>query len=74
MGSMNATGGVAPIAPNGVAVRLLTDAKDKDLFLAAGAPDSGAVGTRMSPARSKSWARSSVSEGETGSAIRDQKP
>jgi multidrug resistance efflux pump len=45
IGSMNSAGGVAPIPPNCVAVRLLTDAKDKDLFLAAGAHGSGAVYT-----------------------------
>jgi len=38
-------GGVAPIPPNSLAVRLLTDAKDKDLFLAAGAQGGGAVYT-----------------------------
>ena len=45
IGSMNAAGGVAPIPPNCVAVRLLADGKDKDLFLAAGAHGSGAVYT-----------------------------
>jgi multidrug resistance efflux pump len=45
IGSMNATGGVAPIPPNCVAVRLLADSRDKDLFLAAGAHGSGAVYT-----------------------------
>jgi multidrug resistance efflux pump len=45
IGSMNAAGGVAPIPPDSVAVRLLTDAGDKDLFLAAGAHGSGAVYT-----------------------------
>jgi len=45
IGSMNAAGGVAPIPPNALAVRLLTDAKDKDLFLAAGAHGAGAVYT-----------------------------
>jgi multidrug resistance efflux pump len=43
IGSMNAAGGVAPIPPNALAVRLLTDAKDKDIFLAAGAHGAGAV-------------------------------
>jgi len=45
IGSMNAAGGVAPIPPNSVAVRLLADGRDKDLFLAAGAHGSGAVYT-----------------------------
>ncbi len=45
IGSMNAAGGVAPIPPNALAVRLLTDAKDKDIFLAAGAHGAGAVYT-----------------------------
>jgi multidrug resistance efflux pump len=38
-------GGVAPVPPNSLAVRLLTDGKDKDLFLAAGAQGAGAVFT-----------------------------
>ncbi len=37
--------GVAPIPPNALAVRLLVDNKDKDLFLAAGAHGMGAVYT-----------------------------
>lgn len=45
MGSMNPAGGVAPIPPNALAVRLLLDAKDKELFLAAGAKGAGAVYT-----------------------------
>jgi multidrug resistance efflux pump len=45
IGSMNGAGGVAPIPPNCVAVRLLLDPKEKDLFLAAGAHGSGAVYT-----------------------------
>jgi len=45
IGSMNSAGGVAPIPPNCVAVRLLLDPKEKDLFLAAGAHGSGAVYT-----------------------------
>jgi multidrug resistance efflux pump len=45
IGSMNSAGGVAPIPPNALAVRLLTDAKDKDLFLAAGAHGAGAIYT-----------------------------
>lgn len=36
-------GGVAPIPPNALAVRLLVDEKDKDLFLASGAHGAGAV-------------------------------
>ena len=38
-------GGVAPIPPYALAVRLLPDAKDKDIFLAAGAAGAGAVYT-----------------------------
>jgi multidrug resistance efflux pump len=38
-------GGVAPVPPNCLAVRLVTDAKDKDIFLAAGAHGAGAVYT-----------------------------
>jgi hypothetical protein len=45
IGTFNTTGGVAPIPPNCLAVRLLPDGKDKDLFLAAGAHGSGAVFT-----------------------------
>jgi hypothetical protein len=45
IGSVSAAAGVAPIPPNRVAVRLLTDAKDKDLFLASGAYGAGAVYT-----------------------------
>jgi multidrug resistance efflux pump len=45
IGSMNPAGGVAPIPPNALAVRLLPDAKDKDIFLAAGAHGAGAVYT-----------------------------
>lgn len=45
IGTMNSAGGVAPIPPNCLAVRLLPDAKDKDLFLAAGAHGAGAVYT-----------------------------
>jgi multidrug resistance efflux pump len=39
------TGGVAPVPPNSLAVRLLTDGKDKDIFLAAGAQGAGAIFT-----------------------------
>jgi multidrug resistance efflux pump len=45
IGSMNAAGGVAPIPPNSLAVRLVLDGKDKGLFLASGARGSGAVFT-----------------------------
>lgn len=45
IGSMNPAGGVAPIPPHSLAVRLLPDGKDKDLFLAAGAHGAGAVFT-----------------------------
>jgi multidrug resistance efflux pump len=45
IGSMNPAGGVAPIPPHSLAVRLLPDAKDKDIFLAAGAHGAGAVFT-----------------------------
>jgi multidrug resistance efflux pump len=45
IGSMNGAGGVAPVPPYCLAVRLLPDAKDKDIFLAAGAHGAGAVYT-----------------------------
>jgi multidrug resistance efflux pump len=45
IGVMNGSGGVAPIPPGCLAVRLLADGKDKDLFLAAGANGAGAVFT-----------------------------
>jgi len=45
IGTVNPSGGVAPIPPHSLAVRLLKDAKDKDLFLAAGAQGAGAVYT-----------------------------
>lgn len=45
VGSMNPTGGVAPVPPNCLAVRLLVDGRDKDIFLAAGAHGAGAVFT-----------------------------
>jgi len=44
IGTFNA-GGVAPIPPESLAVRLLPDAKDKDIFLASGAHGAGAVYT-----------------------------
>ncbi|MBP8081457.1 MAG: HlyD family secretion protein [Arenimonas sp.] len=45
MGSMNPAGGVAPVPPNALAVRLLLSDEDKDLFLAAGAKGGGAIYT-----------------------------
>ncbi len=45
IGTMNPGGGVVPIPANSLAVRLLPDAKDKDIFLAAGANGAGAVFT-----------------------------
>jgi multidrug resistance efflux pump len=45
IGTMNPAGGVAPIPPNSLAVRLLADGKDKDIFLASGAHGAGAVFT-----------------------------
>ncbi len=45
IGSMNPAGGVAPVPANSLAVRLLPEGKDKDLFLAAGANGAGAVYT-----------------------------
>jgi hypothetical protein len=38
-------GGVAPVPPNSLAVRLMTDGKDRDIFLAAGAQGAGAIFT-----------------------------
>jgi len=45
IGTGNGTGGVAPIPPYALAVRLLPDGKDKDLFLASGASGGGAIYT-----------------------------
>jgi len=45
IGSMNTAAGVAPIPPNCLAVRLLVDEKDRDIFLASGARGAGAVYT-----------------------------
>ncbi len=45
IGSMNVAGGVAPIPPYCLAVRLLPEGKDKDIFLASGAMGAGAVYT-----------------------------
>lgn len=43
IGVMNPAGGVAPIPANSLAVRLLPEGKDKDIFLAAGGKGAGAV-------------------------------
>jgi hypothetical protein len=45
IGGASTSAGVAPIPPNALAVRLLVDAKDKDLFLASGAHGAGAIYT-----------------------------
>lgn len=45
IGTLNTTGGVAPVPPNCLAVRLIPEGKDQDIFLAAGAHGSGAVYT-----------------------------
>jgi multidrug resistance efflux pump len=45
IGVMNTAGGVAPIPPYSIAVRLLPEGKDKNIFLAAGAHGNGAVYT-----------------------------
>lgn len=45
IGTINLGGGVAPVPPNCLAVRLLPDARDKGIFLAAGAHGAGAVYT-----------------------------
>jgi hypothetical protein len=45
IGAVIPAGGVAPIQAEELAVRLLPDAKDKDIFLAAGAHGAGAVYT-----------------------------
>lgn len=45
LGGMNVAGGVAPIPPQCLAVRLLPDGKDADIFLASGAHGAGAVYT-----------------------------
>jgi len=50
IGSMNPAGGVAPIPPHALAVRLLPDARDRDIFLAAGAHGAGAVYTHSGEA------------------------
>jgi hypothetical protein len=45
IGGTSTSAGIAPIPPNSLAVRLLVDAKDRDLFLAAGAHGAGAIYT-----------------------------
>ena len=45
IGAINTGGGVAPIPPYALAVRLLPDGRDKDIFLASGADGAGAVFT-----------------------------
>jgi multidrug resistance efflux pump len=45
IGGASTTAGIAPIPPNSLAVRLLVDGKDKDLFLASGAFGTGAIYT-----------------------------
>jgi multidrug resistance efflux pump len=45
IGTMNTGGGVAPVPPSSLAVRLLKDKKDVDLFMASGAAGMGAVYT-----------------------------
>jgi len=45
IGNAIPAGGVAPVPANSLAVRLVTDGKDKDIFLAAGAQGAGAVFT-----------------------------
>jgi multidrug resistance efflux pump len=45
IGTMNTGGGVAPVPPNSLAVRLLPDKDDVDLFMASGAQGMGAVYT-----------------------------
>jgi len=45
IGAFNTAGGVAPVPANALAVRLLPDSGDKNIFLAAGAHGEGAVFT-----------------------------
>ena len=45
IGGVNTASGVAPVPPNSLAVRLIKDRNDKDLFLAAGAMGGGAIYT-----------------------------
>jgi multidrug resistance efflux pump len=50
IGGVNTSSGVAPIPPNSLAVRLLKDERDRDLFLASGAMGAGAVYTESGKA------------------------
>lgn len=43
IGTLNPAGGVAPVPPNSLAVRLLPAGKDEGVFLAAGAHGNGAI-------------------------------
>jgi multidrug resistance efflux pump len=43
IGTLNMAGGVAPVPPNSLAVRLLPAGKDEETFLAAGAQGNGAI-------------------------------
>jgi multidrug resistance efflux pump len=45
IGGASSSAGIAPIPPYALAVRLLVDEKDKDLFLASGAHGAGAIYT-----------------------------
>jgi multidrug resistance efflux pump len=45
IGAFNTAGGVAPIPPYALAVRLIPEGKDQDIFLASGARGAGAVFT-----------------------------
>jgi multidrug resistance efflux pump len=45
IGGNSTVGGIAPIPPHSLAVRLLIDEKDKDVFLASGAHGAGAIYT-----------------------------
>jgi hypothetical protein len=45
IGGASTTAGIAPIPKDSLAVRLLVDGKDKDIFLASGAHGQGAVYT-----------------------------
>jgi len=45
IGGVNTASGVAPVPPNSLAVRLLKDRKDTNLFLASGAMGGGAIYT-----------------------------
>lgn len=45
IGGAITSAGIAPIPPNSLAVRLLVDEKDKELFLASGAHGAGAIYT-----------------------------